>query len=515
MKPLSYPEAGPEVGPEAGPEAGKDACAPRAQDAAVNDDRVWLLCRGVKSLIRCDEAEVISGIARYVVSKHAGLRLLSALIELSRRTLFPPLIALVGAMKSFLAVRSLQPRDPSNGVVWIARLGNERRAIEPMIRSFPELDWAELKFRRRPEPATLFALTGSFVVALRRLLRMARILDRRYEFFRTLRVGELLAYYKRYLGIFQNARFGLAVTSNHSNPHGIAFNLAARRCGVPVVLITHGLPVRPIARLSYDMAVVHCEAARQAYLQEGCRMDRVFIHGRRQDYAPMPTDRLPDRVSVGIFLCKEVNEERLRALVGRLLDDPRVSRILVRPHPTNLWANLWANLRANLRADFHAGPGARVAGRNDPRLSLSAGGPVSVDLEASDIVLAGNSSVLVEAVTAGRPSGYAPGLDYGSPDLHSFVARGLIYAIDDDLSFDPDAMLRFYRQPGWIDTLRFFANIDEDAESVAARAGAAMRELLSARGQKSFANVRGAGRPVNSSELHAAAAQEIGARSHS
>jgi hypothetical protein len=472
------------------------------------DDRVWLLCKGVKSLLRCDEAEVISGIARYVVSKHAGLRLLSAFIERSRRTLFPPLIALVGAVKSFLTVRSLQPRDQSNGVVWIARLGNERRAIEPMVRSFPELDWAELKFHWRPEPATLFALAGSFVAALRRLLRMARILDRRYEFFKTLRVSELLAYYKRYLGIFRNARFGLAVTSNHSNPHGIAFNLAARRCGVPVVLITHGMPVRPIARLSYDMAVVHCEAARQAYLQEGCRMDRVFIHGRRQDYAPMPTGRFPGRVSVGIFLCKEVNEERLRALVGRLLDDPRVSRILVRPHPTNLWADLWADLRANLRANFQEH-------RNNSRLHFSAGGSVSDDLEASDIVLAGNSSALVEAVTSGRPSGYAPGLDYGSPDLHAFVARGLIYAIDDDLSFDPDAMLRFYQQPGWIDTLRFFANIDEDAESVAARAGAAMRELLSARRQKSFANVRGAGRSFSSSEPHATAAQEIGARSHS
>ena len=170
--------------------------------------------------------------------------------------------------------------------------------------------------------------------------------------------------------------------------------------------------------------------------------------------------------SFGIFLCKEVNERRLRALVESLLNNPRVSRILVRPHPTNLWVNL------------HAEPGAWAAARNNPRLRFSSGGSLSSDLEASDIVLAGNSSVLVEAVTAGRPSGYISGLDYGSPDLHAFVARGLIYPIDDKLSFDPAAMLRFYQQPGWTDTLRFFANIDEDEESVAARVGAAMRELL-------------------------------------
>ncbi|MBO0724916.1 MAG: hypothetical protein J2P52_04905 [Blastocatellia bacterium] len=482
----------------------------------TSDNRAWLLCHGVKGLLRSDEAEVISGIARYVVSQHAGLRLLSALIERSRRTLFPPLVALIGGAKSFLAVRSLQPGDPSDGVVWIARLGNERRAIEPLVQSFPELGWAELKFHRRPEPTSLFALAGSFGTAVRRLLRMARILDRRYEFFKTLRVSELIAYYKRYLGIFQNRRFGLAVTSNHSNPHGIAFNLAARKCGVPIVLITHGMPVRPIARLYYDLAIVHCEAARQAYLDAGCRMDRVFVHGRRQDYAPMPTGSLPDRLAVGIFLCKEVNEDRLRVLVERLLDNPRVSRILVRPHPTNLWANLWANLRTNLRTNLRADLWTNFQeNRNNPRLRFSAGGSVFGDLEASDIVLAGNSSALVEAVTAGRPSGYVSGLDYGSPDLHAFVARGLIYAIDDNLSFDPDAMLRFYQQPGWIDTLRFFANIDEDAESVAARAGAAMRELLSIRPQKSIAAVRDAGRQFRSVEFHATAAPEIGAHSDS
>src|SRR5262249_24199270 len=148
-----------------------------------------------------------------------------------------------------------QPGDPSNGVVWIARVVNERRVIEPLLRSFPELGWTELKLRWRPEPMSLSALACKLGAASRRLLRMARLLDRRYEFFKTLRVIELIAYYKRYLGIFQTARFGMAVTSNHSNPHGIAFNLAARKCGVHVVLVTHGMPVRPIARLSYDLAV--------------------------------------------------------------------------------------------------------------------------------------------------------------------------------------------------------------------------------------------------------------------
>jgi hypothetical protein len=285
------------------------------------------------------------------------------------------------------------------------------------------------------------------------------------EFFRTLRVVELIGYYTRYLNLFRSGRFSLAVMSSHSNPHGIAFNLAAKRCGVPVVLITHGMPIRPVARLSYDLALVHCEAARQTYMEEGCRMDRVFVHGRRQVYAPMPGGgTLPDRISVGIFLCKDVNEERLRAVVNRLQQDSRVSQILIRPHPKNLWLGL----------------DAWIASLNDERVRRTTGNSVFHDLQASDIVLGGNSSVLVDAVTAGRPSGYVPKLDHGSLDLHSFVARGLIYPVEDDLSFDPEAMLRFYQRPDWPNALKLFANVDEDETAVLTRVAAAMHDLATA-----------------------------------
>src|SRR6185295_18933994 len=107
------------------------------------------------------------------------------------------------------------------------------------------------------------------------VFRIARLLHRRYDFFKVLRVVELVGYYMGYLAVFTNADFGVAVMSSHSNPHGIAFNQAARKCGVPTVLITHGMPVRPVARLSFNLAVIHCEAARQPYLDGGCDLGRV------------------------------------------------------------------------------------------------------------------------------------------------------------------------------------------------------------------------------------------------
>jgi hypothetical protein len=452
---------------ENGSEAMKERPTTRHEEEIGESTRegvgdAWLLLHGVKNLLRCDEAEVVEGIARYVVSQHESLRAGSEFIERKRGTQLPSIVALLGGLSSFLEVRR---GDGSGDVVWIARLGNERGALQKLPMLLPELRWSELKFRRRPQIEVLRAMARIKPRTLRRVVSIARRLHRRHEFFKVLRVAQLIGFYARYLAIFRAGRFRLAVMSSHSNPHGIAFNLAARKCGVPVALVTHGMPVRPVARLSYDLALVHCEAARRTYIEEGCRMGRIFIHGRRDRYVPMPSGATPECLRVGIFLCKDVNEERLRSLAERLLNDPRVARVNIRPHPKNLWAGLdeW------------------IETRNDPRLRRNTGKSVFHDLEETDIVLAGNSSVLVDAVTAGVPGGYVSGIDHGSHDLHAFVARGLIYPFDDDLDFDPVAMLRFYQRPEWTNALRLFANVDEDESSVASRFGDALRKLVASR----------------------------------
>ena len=105
-----------------------------------------LLYSGIKNLLRCDEAEVVEGIARYVISQRRSLRLVSRLIEITRHTPIPALLTLLAWTISYLAVR---PAGPLVGVAWIARLSNERRVIEPLIRLASELPWTELKFQSR------------------------------------------------------------------------------------------------------------------------------------------------------------------------------------------------------------------------------------------------------------------------------------------------------------------------------------------------------------------------------
>src|SRR5437762_5900710 len=105
-------------------------------DACASGEGVWLLGRGVKSLLRCDEAEVVEGIARYVVSQHESLRAGAGWVERRRETKAPSVVALLGGVTRFLEVRRGGRRG---GAVWVARLGNERRAVENFPRLLPEL----------------------------------------------------------------------------------------------------------------------------------------------------------------------------------------------------------------------------------------------------------------------------------------------------------------------------------------------------------------------------------------
>src|SRR5258708_35318412 len=160
----------------------------------------------------------------------------------------------------------------------------------------------------------------------------------------------------------------------------------------------------------------------------------------------MADGELHAEMVVGIFLCKDVNQECVRLLLLGILDRPGVARVLIRPHPKNLWRGLdkW------------------IASLNSSRVVLTGSSSVLDDIRKADIVLGGNSSVLVDAVTCGRPAGFVANLDHGPRDLHQFVARGLIYCVTDDsgnLKWEPEAMMSFYQRPQWLETLKLFANI--------------------------------------------------------
>jgi hypothetical protein len=410
---------------------------------------------GMTALIACDSGEVVSGIVGFVVSQHRALRLLSRGLARADGSALAAALIVLNGVRCYAGV---QPRGRGKSVV-AARRPNERRAVAGLQRMLPERRWTDLAFEWRflPVCAALASLWPSAIRDGRRSLRLARRLNRRYGVFRALRVVELFAYYRRYCELFAQRPFELAVMSSNSNPHGIALNLAARRFDVPIVLVTHGMPVRPLARLDYDLTMVECEASRRVYEEEGCGMGRTVVKSRKAEFAPMRLCRPPDGLRVGVFLSKDPVEERVMSCVRSLLADSQVAEVRVRPHPVNLWPGL----------------AARMASLGDRRISVRSGTSLAADLAQCDLILAGNSTVLLDAVVSGCPAGYVRGFDHGPYDVQSFVRDGLICE-----STDFEAIARFYKRDGWPAILRHYADVDRDEADVARLMRAAVNDLV-------------------------------------
>src|SRR3954469_9241784 len=339
-------------------------------DAFPGPARAAILRSGVKNLLRCDAGDVVAGIVSFVLTQRRSLRLAAAVLMRARETLVADAIMLLNGMRCFVGVH--YAGGGGEAAITVARLSNEQRAIATLIRFAPDQPWSDFVFDRRPQ-AVLAALPELARTAWtwRRIARISRIVSRRHDAFRAYRVVELLFYYERYVGLFANRRFRIAVMSSHSNPHGIALNLAARRFGVPVVLITHGMPITPIARLDYDLAIMECEASADIYRRAGCRLGRVVVKSRKSDYVPMDLCQSPHGpLTIGVFLSKDPAEEQFVSLVRALLSYKTVKRILVRPHPVNLWPGLAGCL----------------ASMKDERLHLSPGGPILDDVRGCNFV---------------------------------------------------------------------------------------------------------------------------------
>jgi hypothetical protein len=403
------------------------------------------LLTGVRGQIACDGGAVVSGIVDFVVSRRRSLRLLSGVVERSASAATALIVA--NAVRCFAGVDC----PPGSGALVAARRPNERRAVEDLRRFVPDVAWTPVAFEWRP-----VAMFSAFHMVSRplsdswRTARFARRLIRRHGVFRALRAVELIAYYRRYVLLLESRPFALAVISSHSNPHGIALNAAAGRFGVPVVLITHGMPVRPIARLDYELAIHECEASCRVYVDAGCRMHHTVIKSRRTEYRPLP-QRWPEGWrSVAICLSKDPVAERVMACVRALLDDPRMQQVLIRPHPINLWPGLVE----------------AVVSLGDRRAAVQSSTRLRDDLRACDLVLGGNSTVLLDALIAGTPACYVRGLDHGPHDVQDFVRDGLVYELPQLPPIDAGAVARFYSRREWPAILRHYAAVDVSPDDV-------------------------------------------------
>ena len=155
-------------------------------------------------------------------------------------------------------------------------------------------------------------------------------------------------------------------------------------------------------------------------------------------------------------------EERVVVCVQALLTNDRVAEVLVPAHPVNLWPRL----------------AGRMASLGDRRVRVLSERPLAADVRECDLLLAGNSTVLLDAVIAGCPACYVPGFDHGPHDVQGFVRDGLVCELQHSWSIDDGAIRRFYERDGWPAVLRRYADVDRDDAEVARAVGAAVNSMV-------------------------------------
>jgi hypothetical protein len=220
------------------------------------------------------------------------------------------------------------------------------------------------------------------------------------------------------------------------------------------------MPLKGVPRLEYSLAIVNGASSLDVLRNAGCVVERAIVKSAKARYRPMPAALPPTPVVVGLLLSKEPVPHRVLRWIAALLENPRVERVVIRPHPANLWKSL-ATTASQFPADR-----VRVAGSHEQGFANL------------DLVVCGNSSVHVDALVEGVPSVKAAGLDHTPDDALPFADDGLLFAANDADYLDLDVVMRHYTQPEWPALLRHHTNIDDDAADVATAIRCALRDLL-------------------------------------
>jgi hypothetical protein len=134
--------------------------------------------------------------------------------------------------------------------------------------------------------------------------------------------------------------------------------------------------------------------------------------------------------------------------------------VIIRPHPLNLWRGLPETVRK------YRGDGVSLS-----RATLE------TDLTHCFLMVAGNSSVHLEALIAGVPSIHSPGLDHTPPDALAFLRGDVVYRACHPQLHIADVM-DYYCSSAWRARFARYVNVERTEAEADEEVRDAMTELL-------------------------------------
>lgn len=420
-----------------------------ARAAAGKRDR-YDLATALRIVRRLETSESRASIFEEIKRKNLLYRLVDAAYTLAGKPLFQPLILWAYMLKSALMVGPLRAGDAR--VIALSHFPNEKRTIERVAGLVPDITILRLSMKRRHlfGPGQLKAAL-TMVGALPRIWRFLRTLARTHDFMPAGRIASALAFYMRFNQYFEEqADIDAAIVASNYSPEAVGLAASAHKFGRNVVYANHApvpanCPVVP--PVHSDCALFYGEQTARTYRQRSVCTAEVAYIGQPGTARPMEwSDRLE---KVGIFLTAGTRAETLSGLIADIRRTHPEVEILVRDHPVAL-----------LRNDL----GTIVT--EDARIALTIGNPLEDEIAQCDLVICGNSGVVLDTLCGGKPVAYLAELDEIAFDYNGFVRSRLVFHAarwNDEIYAD---LRRFYLDHEWIEIMKgydasYLANADD------------------------------------------------------
>lgn len=421
------------------------------------------LATALRIVRRMETSAGRSAVFQEIKNKNLLYRLIDMLYSSAGVRIFQPILLFVYMIKCAMSVGPFN-EDRAQAVA-IANFANEHHTVDRVAALVPDVRIMRLSIRRRH----LFE-RGQLRAALRMLGALERIwpyltiLVRRHSFMPAARMASALAFYMRFSWMFgERPALNAAFIASNYSPEAVGMAAAAHRMGRRVVYANHapvpanGAVVPPVLA---DCALFYGDATTSTYERRSRCPAEVALIGQPGTARNM---EWRDEVkSVGIFLTSGTRTSVLSDLVSAVFDSHPAVRILIRNHPVAL-----------LKTDL---PWV-VA--NDRNIDVTIGNPLDDEIAACDLVICGNSGVVLNVLSGGRPVAYLPSLDGINFDSHGFVGSGLVCSVS---GWSDDIYKRlqvFYENPDWRGVMQSYdASYGTDAAWLKQAASKTLRRYI-------------------------------------
>lgn len=396
------------------------------------------LLAGLRAVDAIAGAELLYKLRSDAAGGRVLLSLSARLIEGGR---WPWLNALLGGFAGLNLICRLSVPRASCSVLLMSATTNNRRQLEKVEETLADFDpkWMEVLPRR--EPSRVFYALREVLAHPGTSFRVLRLLSRLMEGKRPLHAIGLARYVVTNLGMRRALRRidpDVVVVSNDHTPACVGVAAAARAQGRRTAYLQHAHVSPLFPPLNFSLSVLDSRAALDIYEAKGPRRGHVVFKGVDGDSLPIRLRKFTEsdpKLTIGIVVNNSCPNPSLVEGLSRLLGDKRVERLFVRPHPASP-LSWYDNLPAGVELRMPQEPLAEVA-------------------RHADLIFAGNTSAVLEALKSGAPTILWESIDQLADDYYGFVRYRLVPTISDPLSLSLAEVCNFF-SGDWPVRMRYF-----------------------------------------------------------